>query len=67
MDKLTEYGYKIGTVSDTGGVVYPYSIVFAQKNNKKGDIICNLFDIAQFTVDKNNSPNADVTIIIGKE
>lgn len=67
VDKLTEYGYKIGTVSDTGGVVYPYSIVFAQKNNKKGDIICNLFDIAQFTVDKNNSPNADVTIIIGKE
>lgn len=67
VDTLTEYGYKIGTVSDTGGVVYPYSIVFAEKNNKKGDIICNLFGISQFTVDKNNTPNADVTIIIGKE
>lgn len=67
VDKLTEYGYKIGTVSDTGGVVYPYTMVFAQKNNKKGDIICNLFGIDTFTVDDKNSPNADVTIIIGKE
>ncbi len=67
IEKIEEYGYKVGEITDTEGVVYPHTMVFAKKNNKKGDEICNLFGINEFIISKENSPKADVTVIIGKD